>query len=144
MKVQVATLTKRQVLMSQIELYDIQAEFWYTQNATGEIPEMRSKFCAGAVAAPDSSSYNIYIYGGKGFGENLTGFDDVYVLSIPSFKWIKLYPPLNTVGRPHYDLTCSIVRNGQMIVIGGIFPLEPDAGSCDAPEIAGVHNGNLG
>jgi hypothetical protein len=34
---------------------------------------------------------NRYIYGGYGFG-NPAAFDDVYILSLPSFTWIKGYP----------------------------------------------------
>jgi hypothetical protein len=32
-----------------------------------------------------------YLYGGAGIAPNTTGFDDVYVLSMPSFTWIQIY-----------------------------------------------------
>lgn len=47
--------------MNEIRLYDIANSKWYMQNATGDIPEMRNKFCAGATWADDRSSYNMYV-----------------------------------------------------------------------------------
>lgn len=70
-----------------------------------------------------------YIYGGLGFGENATGFDDVHILSLPSFQWIKVFPtgPVDEKDRyPHYDLSCSVVKNTQLLIIGGQFPKDPD------------------
>ncbi|KAI5819602.1 hypothetical protein BZA77DRAFT_304447 [Pyronema omphalodes] len=135
--------------MDTIDIYDMGSQKWYTQNATGDIPEPRRRFCGGVATAESKLSSNIYIYGGLGFGVNSTGFDDVYVLTVPSFKWIKLYPiagpkaPTNgTVNYdfPHYDLTCSVIKNAQMMVIGGQFPKDPNAKNCDAPDIWGQHN----
>ncbi|QSZ31615.1 hypothetical protein DSL72_001182 [Monilinia vaccinii-corymbosi] len=71
--------------MDQIHIYDIQSSQRYTQKATGEIPGDRRRFCAGATWAADRSSYNIYLYGGAGFGANASGYDDIYILSLPSF-----------------------------------------------------------
>lgn len=66
-----------------------------------------------------------------GFGANETGYDDVYILTIPTFTWVKVYPAKGKPRKkseefPHYDLTCSVVRNAQMLVIGGQFPRDPD------------------
>ncbi|PQE07516.1 cell wall anchored protein [Rutstroemia sp. NJR-2017a BBW] len=47
------------VPMTEIRIYDIQSSQWYTQNATGDVPENRRRFCAGATWAPDQSSYNM-------------------------------------------------------------------------------------
>ncbi|KAJ5082373.1 hypothetical protein N7532_011416 [Penicillium argentinense] len=60
---------------------------WYTQTTTGDIPAPRTDFCLVTVSAPDNSSHNIYLYGGKGEKDT---YDQTYVLSIPSFTWIKL------------------------------------------------------
>jgi hypothetical protein len=46
--------------MSTIYIYDLANDKWYTQNATGDVPEMRRRFCAGATWAQDQSSYNMY------------------------------------------------------------------------------------
>lgn len=72
-----------------------------------------------------------------------TGFDDVYILTIPSFQWIKMYPTDgNATGTyPHHSLSCDIIDNAQMIVIGGTFP---SLDICDAPTQHGVHNIDLG
>lgn len=70
------------------------------------------------------------------------GFDDVYILTIPSFTWIKYYPDKPGVGAPHNSLTCNVINGGsQMMVIGGTFPL---GDSCDAPDVWGMHNLDLG
>lgn len=125
--------------MSTIYIYDIQSSRWYTQTATGGIPLPRAKFCAGAAWAPDKSSYNIYIYGGYGFGANATGFDDLYILSLPSFTWIPWWESSGG-GQPHNSLTCNVV-GGKMLIIGGTFPLSTD---CDSPLQWGTHNVDLG
>ncbi|KAK4231534.1 autophagy-related protein 3 [Podospora fimiseda] len=130
--------------MDQIFLYDVLSSKWYTQNATGHVPQMRRRFCAGAVWAQDRSSYNIYLYGGAGLPPDTAGFDDVYILTIPSFQWVKMDPTTegNTTGaRPHHTLTCNIIDNSQMLVLGGTFPLTDE---CDVPEQFGLHNLDLG
>lgn len=81
-----------------------------------------------------------YLYGGLGFGANSTGFDDVYILSLPSFQWIKWWEG-SGVGKPHNSLTCNVVNNGQMLIVGGTFPLSDD---CDSPTTWGTHNLDLG
>ncbi|CZT12447.1 uncharacterized protein RAG0_16264 [Rhynchosporium agropyri] len=125
--------------MSLIHIYDIRSSKWYTQTAGGDVPSSRRKFCAGAVWAPDQSSYNIYLYGGMGFGANSSGFDDVYILTMPSFKWIKWWES-SAGGKPHHSLSCNVV-GGQMLIIGGTFPLGDD---CDSPSVWGTHNLDLG
>lgn len=89
------------------------------------------------------------------------GFDDIYVLTIPSFQWyvcsstrpswkycglrlvrIKLYPDGDKTGQyPHHSLSCDVIDNSQMIIIGGTFPLFAD---CDVPEQFGTHNLDMG
>jgi hypothetical protein len=76
---------------------------------------------------------NIYLYGGAGFGVNATGFDDVYILSMPSFQWVKWWPSVPDAGHPHNSLSCNVVGNTQMLIIGGTFPAPGDADMCDAP-----------
>lgn len=110
--------------MNTIYVYDINSEKWYQQSASGEIPDMRRRFCAGATWAQDQSSYNIYLYGGLGIPPNNgTGFDDVYILTLPSFTWIRWWPTLsNTTARPHHSMTCNVIDGSQMLIIGGTFP----------------------
>lgn len=42
-----------------IFLYDVLSSKWYNQSATGDVPLMRRRFCAGATWAADQSSYNM-------------------------------------------------------------------------------------
>jgi hypothetical protein len=123
-------------------LYDIANSKWYSQNATGQIPEKRRRFCAGATWAADGSSYNIYLYGGLGLPPLTAGFDDVYILSLPSFTWVKWYPTDSSAPSfPHHSLSCNVIKNAQMLIIGGSFPTSD---ACDANSVWGVHNLNLG
>lgn len=46
---------------SDIFIYDIYFDTWYRQTATGDIPELRTEFCAVVSAAPDDSSFQITI-----------------------------------------------------------------------------------
>lgn len=80
-----------------------------------------------------------YLYGGLGFGCNSSGFDDVYILSVPPFQWVQLWESSNG-GVPHHSLTCNVVT-GQMLIIGGTFPLTDN---CDSPPTWGTHNLDLG
>lgn len=81
--------------MSQIQVYDVARRTWKTQRASGSpgsettIPAPRILGCSVMVPAPDNSSYNIYVFGGEA---QLGGprIKDIWVLTLPSFKWIKL------------------------------------------------------
>ncbi|KAA8651738.1 hypothetical protein EYZ11_000059 [Aspergillus tanneri] len=85
---------------------------WYAQKASGDIPSGRTDFCLVSASAKDNSSHNIYMYGGKGANE---AYDDIYVLSIPSFTWTKIYQGTS----PRYGHTCHLVANRQMLTVGG-------------------------
>ncbi|CAG7565299.1 unnamed protein product [Fusarium equiseti] len=129
--------------MDRIFLYDIISNKWHIQEANGTIPDYRRRFCAGAVWAKDRSSYNIYL--NAGIGLDGYGFDDVYILSLPSFEWIKTYPlDRNGTGEfPSHSLSCDVVNEGsQILAIGGTFPADDD--QCDSDEVWGVHNIDLG
>ncbi|KAH7629335.1 hypothetical protein B0T09DRAFT_154672 [Sordaria sp. MPI-SDFR-AT-0083] len=128
-----------------IYMYDLANTKWYTQKTSGRAPEDRRLFCGGAAVAQDQSSYNIYIYGGASFGSNPIGYDDIYVLSIPSFTWIRsLYPSnSNITGEfPKAMSSCNVINNAQMLVIGG--RALNDTSSCDADSVIGQHNMVLG
>jgi hypothetical protein len=69
----------------------------------------------------------------------------VYVLSLPSFTWIKFWPrPEDNFGAtfPHHSLTCDVIGNSQMIIQGGHFPNMTE--DCDVPTIYGQHGLDLG
>ncbi|KAK8081843.1 hypothetical protein PG996_000624 [Apiospora saccharicola] len=133
--------------MDTIHLFDIASSKWYTQHASGDVPDMRRRFCAGDAGAPDGTSYNIYLYGGLGFPpDHGAGFDDVYILSLPTFTWIKMYPGPDSnpalVGSPHHSLSCNVIDGAQMLVMGGSFPLNSTI--CDSEEVYGTHGLDMG
>ncbi|KAF2118857.1 hypothetical protein BDV96DRAFT_487438 [Lophiotrema nucula] len=90
---------------------------WYSQPTSGDIPPPRIDFCTIIASAPDNSSHNIYLYGGQdSTGYNGTIFyDDIYVLSLPSFTWINVFQGKS----PRYGHTCHLIRERQMLTVGG-------------------------
>jgi hypothetical protein len=100
--------------MTTIWIYDLASSRWYSQTAIGDVPDSRRRFCAGASWADDHSSWNIYLYGGLGIPPNGIGFDDVYILTLPSFTWIKWWPTEPGPGRPHHSMTCNIIGRTQV------------------------------
>ncbi|KAI4700013.1 hypothetical protein J4E81_004047 [Alternaria sp. BMP 2799] len=127
--------------MSTIHVYDMASSKWYTQTASGDIPDTRRQFCADVTWPDDQSSFNIYLYGGYGF-EKAAAYDDVYILSLPSFTWIKVFSSDDVPSQVgHGGCSANVVNHAQMLVIGGWFPLYD---KCDAPEGQGQHNMVLG
>lgn len=45
--------------LDEIFVFDATGNSWYTQKATGDIPQNRARFCADVAWAPDRSSYNM-------------------------------------------------------------------------------------
>lgn len=76
--------------------------------------------------AADRSSFNIYIYGGyDGVNVSATPSDDVYILSVPSFTWVKAYSGDGAVhGRSGHK--CIKVYADQMFVLGGSYAGNPE------------------
>lgn len=52
------------------------------------------------------------MYGGRGANED---YDEIYVLSIPSFTWTKIYRG----DSPRFGHTCHLVANRQLLTVGG-------------------------
>ncbi len=112
-----------QILMNKLSVYDIHNSAWYTVDASGDIPGNRTNFCAAVSAAPDYSSFQVTVYGGW----DLTSYrnnEEVYVLSVPSFRWIRVEQTDNfeaqdpDVGRSSH--ACVSYNDAQMIVLGGL------------------------
>ncbi|KAJ4152149.1 hypothetical protein NW765_017658 [Fusarium oxysporum] len=84
-----------------------------------------------------------YLYGGASEAEGSVGFDDIYVLIIPTFTWIQMYPrDSNKMGDfPYHSLSCNVVNGAQMLIHGGFFSLHND---CDSPDQWGLHNLDMG
>ncbi|KIX97820.1 uncharacterized protein Z520_06598 [Fonsecaea multimorphosa CBS 102226] len=109
--------------MADIVLYDASTpDTWYVQRATGDIPPPRTEFCTVGKASSDGKTYELFVYGGM---TNTTydlnnpdelGYLNVYVLSLPAFRWFQT-PATTTTRRCSH--TCSIIGNRQMVSIGG-------------------------
>ncbi|KAF4637195.1 hypothetical protein G7Y89_g887 [Cudoniella acicularis] len=109
--------------METVAVYDIATGSWYEQNTTGDIPGQLTQGCTVLASAPDGSSHNIYWYGGfDGLKPTSPFNDDVYVLSLPSFIWKRVYTSTATTGRAGHK--CAQPYPDQMIVVGG-YPAEP-------------------
>ncbi|ETI29149.1 hypothetical protein G647_01602 [Cladophialophora carrionii CBS 160.54] len=106
-------------LMTSIPVYDIASNTWYLQNTTGQAPGQLTEFCSVVATAKDSSSFNVYIYGGyDGLNAADEPSDDVWVLSLPAFQWIKAYSGTKSHGRSGHQ--CVTPYPDQMFVIGGV------------------------
>lgn len=105
--------------MTSIPIYDIASSQWYLQNTTGTPPGQLTEFCSVVAAANDSSSFNIYIYGGyDGLNAADSPTDDVWILSVPSFQWVKAYSGQSSHGRSGHK--CVSPYPDQMFVVGGV------------------------
>jgi hypothetical protein len=85
------------------------------------------------AVAPDGSSYNVYLYAGQNlipYGEQIQ-YDDMWILTIPSFTWIKVDTKGQSVPPARAGHTCN-VWNGQMVVVGGYVGTEI---GCDSPGV---------
>ena len=116
--------------MNVIDVYDIANSTWYKQSTSGDYPKLRVNPCAVAASAPDGSSTNVYLYGGQNlipYGEQIQ-YDDMWILTIPSFTWIEVNTTGQSVPPARVGHTCNI-WDGQIVVIGGY--TGPDL-SCDS------------
>ncbi|KAL9590222.1 MAG: hypothetical protein Q9203_000950 [Teloschistes exilis] len=122
------------VPMDKVHIFDVSSIYddrinaggsWYEQSVTGDIPEKRVDFCLILARAIDTSSANIYMYGGR--GENDAFFDDIHVLSMPSFTWTKVYQ--GNSGR--YGQTCHRAGARTMISVGGASGTNLSTSGCD-------------
>ncbi|PGH20357.1 hypothetical protein AJ80_03625 [Polytolypa hystricis UAMH7299] len=104
--------------MKEILVYDIQSSSWFDLEASGDIPERRSNFCTAVSSSPDDSSFQVHMYGGHGKGDNITS--DVYILTVPSFRWIKVVPKGKSDNTPGYGHKCVSWNETEMLVIGGL------------------------
>ncbi|KAF9776710.1 hypothetical protein IL306_005077 [Fusarium sp. DS 682] len=121
----------------EIFVFDAAGNSWSKQTATGEIPQNRRQFCIDVAWAPDKSSFNIYLWGGLSMPPpvvNTTSFADIYILTLPSFTWVKVYPDHhgNATLPPkygHYSSSCNMIKSmSQLFVIGGTYS---DTDACD-------------
>jgi len=110
--------------MSIIRVYDIASSTWRIQRATSTdefSPHGRYNFCAVAMSAQDHSSHQIYFYGGL-YQEGEAGvqvlftLDDVWVLTLPSFQFIKVG---NSVEASRFSGTCAAISPQYLLAYRG-------------------------
>lgn len=127
--------------MTTIDVYDIASSVWYHQETSGdEKPQVRVNPCAVVFSAPDASSFNIYMYGGQNLlpvGDQKQ-YTDVWILTIPSFTWIKVDVSGNEPP-PRAGHSCA-ARDGQIIVVGGYIGEDIP---CEQPGIYAFDASNL-
>lgn len=125
----------------------------YNVTASGAIPKPRDQFCTTVSSAPDDSSFNIMMYGGHDLLANAT-YDDIYILSIPSFQWINV---TNNAVNPESNLfsnggrsehTCNLYADRYMVVLGGNVgigspPLNGKTCNCSYPAIRVLDTSNF-
>ncbi|KAF3182617.1 hypothetical protein TWF788_005930 [Orbilia oligospora] len=113
-----------------VQIYDIASHRWYQQRTSGDerirnttiisainsggIPHGRLSPCVVAIRPSDNSRsrYHIYMLGGSWDG---TVFDEVWVLSVPSFRWTLLRQgsPMPSVSE------CHLVGKTQLFILAG-------------------------
>lgn len=88
--------------------------------------------------AKDYSSFNIYWYGGyDGLHATDQSYfkDDVWVLSLPSFTWTKVFTGRSGYGRAGHK--CVMPYPDQMMVIGG-YPAQPGTAATCLDNMGGI------
>ncbi|MCJ1468324.1 hypothetical protein MMC07_006952 [Pseudocyphellaria aurata] len=104
-----------------ISILDSSSLQWFNQTTTGHIPLPRKEFCLAGIES-NNRTYEIYVHflyaGWNGrFGATAINFDEIYILTLPAFHWLKVdYPPQH----PRHDLTCNAVGGSQILTIGGV------------------------
>jgi len=119
--------------MNMVDVYDLSSKEWTKQSTDGPTPLYRVNPCAAVASASDGSSHNVYFFG----GQNLVPYarqkqyDDMWILTIPAFKWIQVDQKDQSVPPARAGHTCDIVGS-QMVVVGGFVGEQL---SCDSPGI---------
>jgi hypothetical protein len=119
--------------MNVIDVFDIAKSTWYKQSTSGPTPPIRVNPCTVAQSAPDGSSIQVYMYGGQNLvpaGSQIQ-YDDVWILTLPSFTWIQVDTSNQSVPPARAGHTCNS-WNAQMVVVGGYVGTQLE---CDTPGI---------
>ncbi|KAL8993207.1 MAG: hypothetical protein Q9169_006519 [Polycauliona sp. 2 TL-2023] len=101
-----------------IWVYEAQTRKWYSQSATGNIPEARQEFCVAGINSTEGS-YEIFLYAGNNrhLGPDAVPYDEIFILTLPAFHWFKVdYPPQH----PRSGHSCNALGGSQIISIGGL------------------------
>ena len=112
--------TESLTFLKEFPVYDIGSNKWSLQplNPASQFPQIPlAQFCTTVASSADGSHHEIFVYGGWD-SNNGTANTDVWILTVPSFTWIKA----KTTGREgtaRQNHVCVSPYPDQMIVIGG-------------------------
>ena len=110
--------------MESVNVFDIATQTWFAQSTTAQAgfhPPGRKQFCSVVASAEDNSSHNIYIYGGRddSSGEK----SEVFILTLPAFHWVSVYPSAKDIFdvdvRRTYSHRCQKVYEKHMVAYRG-------------------------
>ncbi|KAI6373727.1 hypothetical protein MCOR25_003356 [Pyricularia grisea] len=108
--------------METVQFYDTLTRTFHKQSTSGaEMPALRSKPCIVATQARGSdglhSSYEIFMFGGQKGGHLVDA--DIWILTIPGFRWFKA--PDTEPYNARIDHDCAVIGPGRrhMISVGG-------------------------
>ena len=106
-----------------MHIFDIATNTWFQHTTAQEkYPSGGTSVCSVVASAEDSSSHNIYIYGGL----NETVTNEILVLTLPAFHWILVYPSecgYGTCGNQQvYGHKCQKVYEKHMVAYRGQNP----------------------
>ncbi|OBT40710.1 hypothetical protein VE00_08916 [Pseudogymnoascus sp. WSF 3629] len=110
---------KSPAFLTTVSVYDIETSTWYQQATTG-FPQNTAwtQGCTVVASTPDGATHNIYYYGGfDGINLRAPFNDEVWILSLPSFTWVKAAVGRSGHGRAGHR--CVKPYPDQMIVLGG-------------------------
>lgn len=126
--------------MTTVSVYDVATKIWYEQPTSGSPPGQLAQGCTVLASAQDGSSHNIYWYGGfEGLDAAGVFNDNVYVLSVPSFVWTKVYTSSNP-NHARAGHRCTKPYPDQMFVVGGYSSLTGFQPTCVIGGIVQVYN----
>ncbi|KAH8841358.1 hypothetical protein MCOR01_008024 [Pyricularia oryzae] len=116
-----------------LDVYDIETSEWYHQETSGIPPSVRVNLCAVVASAPDASSFQVYVFGGQNLEpyKDQVQYDDMYILTIPAFAWVKVDKQGKNQPSARAGHTCNM-RDGQMVTVGGFLGVDS---ACDSPGI---------
>ncbi|KAF5524666.1 hypothetical protein CGCA056_v004758 [Colletotrichum aenigma] len=104
-------------------------EKWHTQRTTGEQPTRRQKFCTVSVNGPDNT-YDIFMYGGSTRDDGIS--DEVYVLTLPGFNFLKASSTSSTA---RFNHACVRIGKRHMLSMSWVHRYNDSAEQYESPEV---------
>ncbi|KAF8465546.1 hypothetical protein BDZ91DRAFT_794930 [Kalaharituber pfeilii] len=114
--------------LNETYIYDIARDKWFVQE-TKDSPWYRQGACLVSRSFKESDgniTYQLYMYGGdegSSFGkgdpmDERNTYGDLWVLSIPSFRWFNFHELGNSPNKRTRH-TCHVINERQLLIVGG-------------------------